>query len=408
MIFNQSSFGDVLKFLYITDTLYPNVNDGRFGQVTKLLWPAATNYAVYPKAWPVPPWGYIDFGDTVLIVLTGVTSVGDASSFYVSTTLPLAQAGSMLVSSHLAVAGQRLAAWLLGLFPAGTRSYQLFGHSYGGALALVTAGLLSAMAPTSSVSVATTGSPRPGDSSVDAALGRVNVRRWMNDDDPVPRFVPHASEAPAATIAAGFLIAFLWSQYTQPRGGVTVTAAGNFFRSDVPTSLLPITDLQLLAWAVGSKGFFRASHAVQTYIARFAPLAAKQAALVGQPSSGEPERPLALQQFNAGLSSPAFSPVAQGATMLSSVYVPPTYRAKAQATSGTPKLWNVYWMSGLQIAAGLSRSNAKSIAKSLNKFLRVLQTSNGVTQANFHSALTNYLGVASSPSSGFMPVLPVS
>jgi hypothetical protein len=63
---------------------------------------------------------------------------------------------------------------------------------------------------------------------------------------------------------------------------------------------------------------------------------------------------------------------------------------------------------GFGVATGMTKSNAKTLAKYGNKFLKVMQTQKSVNKAAFGNALGAYLNVAGSAVTGFMPVLTVN
>jgi pimeloyl-ACP methyl ester carboxylesterase len=362
-------------------------------------------YGQYTQA-NIPAFAWYTDGQQMVIIITGATIPAQGVGLLQGALLPLATRAGARVNSFclppVDVIKSTLGAKGIFLPP----SVVIIGHSYGGAIAEVLLADLASGSTGTAFQLLTLGAPRAGDISLTAAIAPWPQLRIFNYDDTVPFFPPHFDEAPIGTIAIGFAAAYQLSQYVQTGGGASLTFDGLLVPATLPTIIAPIADVTLLAWALDANAFLSNGHFYRTYLQRLGmfnqPIPGPQ---VGFPAGlkGEFEPALTPQIFNLG---PVAGPAAMnGADLVAtiSVYIPVVHRAKSM------KVGNVYvviW-EGQTVAQGQTKSNAKTLAKYINKWLRVQQTVNTVYRTPFTNAFNNYILAAGSPSGGFMPVLNV-
>jgi hypothetical protein len=355
-----------------------------------------------------PNWMWGLFGDTLIVVIDGVRTVAQGLELYASAGQPMTQTPFGGINSMVQLTMSNIFNQLLA--DVGTLPARVFltGYSYGGAIALALGGQLVAIAGGSTVQVCTFGSPRPGDAGLAGQLTRATVRRWMNADDPIPRFPPRWSEAPALTINAGFPAAYQWSLYVQPNGGVEVNFDGKLTATPLPGTIIPISDLTLSAWLTGVDAFSGEGHALGTYLARLGPVAAQMVGSNPSPTIGsnqEAQAPLSSPQFQrdaAVVAAPALeSAQPEVSTML---FVPPLHRPRVIQSFGQ---YRVDW-EGFTICTTKTRSESKTIAKYIFKMCRELGDSNQIYNGSFQAAINVFLVAASNPTGGFSPVLTVT
>src|SRR5579872_1868652 len=256
---------DVQKLVHIVAALNPNTGYADVPSALARIGGGPFSTQLYPKSPPMPSWLYCDTGNQVIVAAAGITSPQDGLAVFASSLQPLAGVGTARIQGAALGAAQTMLGALQPRWVSGPRRWVLCGHSYGGATVLALACLLLERHLAQDVRVCTFGSPRPGDRSLADVLTAATVRRYMNAGDPVPRYPPHMSEAPTLTLAAGFPLALQWSRYTQPNGGVVLTSDGRTSAAQLPPSMLPLTDVQLLAWALSDRCFYATAHSIASY-----------------------------------------------------------------------------------------------------------------------------------------------
>ncbi len=357
---------------------------------------------------PVPAWVWIDTGNQVIVSLAGILTPQDGLSVFTSSLQPLIKFGDFRSADIVLSAARSVFGALGDRFAGGPRSWVLNGHSYGGSIAEVLSAVLSAAGVVSDLQVCSFGSPRPGDVSLRDVLAKWTVRRFMASDDPVPRFPPHPFEAPALTLLAPLPVAGQWSQYVHPQGGVVLWPDGTITVGQLPPQVLPITDLTLAGWALSDRGFFATGHRVSEYLHRV-DLAA--AALLPSSSSfvigSTPEQPAPLDpQTQQALATGAVpNPLSPLGGFPLQGFVPPQFRAKAVRTA--PLVYKVMWM-GRNVLTGTNRSNARSLARGINGWLRRMQGAQSADHTAFNASLADFWLVCVSSSLGFNPPLVVT
>lgn len=366
------------------------------------------SYQVFPRTPPSPAFLWMDTGSQVVVAAAGIETTQDGLAVFASSLQPLVTEGSWRASDAVLSGGRGMFGNLGDRFSSGPRSWVLAGHSYGGSCLCALAGLLSNAGVVADLQLLTFGSPRPGDSTLRDLLTNFVVRRVMNSDDPVVRFPPHIDEAPALCLTAGFEATLQWSRYVQPQGGLVLWPDGTQQTRQLPTQLLPVTDLTLGGWALSDRGFFATGHRIAEYQFRVAEAASMAAASPPVPLTGSgPEQggPLSPQDFSAVAAGASVAVSPFGGPTMSQGYIPPQYRAVA--FKSMPLDYRVRWM-GVVVLSGTNRSNARSLARGINGWLRRMQGAKSADHTQFNAALAAYWLVCVSSSLGFNPPLNVT
>jgi hypothetical protein len=402
------SWPDVQRLVQVVAALNPYAGFGDVPAALGRFDGGPFGYQVFPRSPPTPSWLWMDTGNQVVVASAGVSTVQDGLAVLSSTLQPLVRVGSWSSTSAQIDAARLMLASLGDRFARGPRSWVLAGHSYGGSILCVLAALLADAGVVSDLQLCSFGAPRPGDNALSLILARYTVRRYQNSDDPVPRFPPHLVEAPAATLAAPFPVAVAWSLFVQPQGGVVLWPDGVVQTRQLPPSVLPIADAQLLGWALSDRGFFSTGHRIAEYQFRVAEATAAAAAFPPALTTGtgpEPTDPLTAQQLQAASTGGVASTSPIGGIVMSQGYIPPQFRAKAVKTG--PLFYRVQWM-GNNVLTGTSRSNARSLARGINGWLRRMQGAAFADHTAFNASLAAYWLVCVSSSQGFNPPLVVT
>ena len=356
----------------------------------------------------VPNWCWGLYGNDLVILIDGLSSVQQGAQLFATSQSGVVTSPIGGINSYALSAAKSIYSVVtqngMPLSPAVLVS----GYSYGGALAQIVASLLNSMPFPAVVQCATFGSPRIGDTGFVNGLAPVTLRRYMNDDDPVPLFPPHFVEAPAASIAVGFGTVFAWSKYIQGHGGIVEFSDGTTLVSNLPPEFLPITEGQLAAWVSGATPPGGDAHSLFTYVSRVALSAAREAQAKTPANTGSgPEvySPVTLQTFLADAATFAaalkVALALEGKTVL---YVPPVYRPRVIFSFDT---YHVNWM-GYTIADCPTKSNAKTIAKYIFKAMRELVDANPTYSGSMQNAWRDFLTAAANPANGFLPPLNVT
>lgn len=402
------SWPDVQRLVQVVAALNPYAGFGDVPAALGRFDGGPFGFQVFPRAPPRPSWLWMDTGSQVVVASAGVSTVADGLAVLSSTLEPLVRVGTWSSTSAQIDTARFLLAALGDRFVRGPRSWVLVGHSYGGSILCVLSALLAAAGVVADLQLCTFGSPRPGDNALSLVLAPFTVRRYQCSDDPVPRFPPHLLEAPAATLAAPFPVAVNWSRFVQPQGGVILFPDGVVQTRQLPPSLLPIADVELLGWALSDRGFFSTGHRIAEYQFRVAEATAAAAAFPPAPTTGtgpEPTDPLTTQQIQAVSTGGTVRISPFGGLTMSQGYIPPQFRAVA--FKAMPNDYRVRWM-GFTVLAGLNRSNARSLARGINGWLRRMQGAKSADHTAFNAAIAAYWLVCVSSSQGFNPPLVVT
>lgn len=376
------------------------------GSVALLL----SNYRLYGVRWSTnqcPAFMWFTDGFQLVVIIAGANELQQGLDFAAAALVPGIPLGKGQCNAAALIQAKAVSAAVQAVIPLLPASVLIAGHSYGGAIAQVLCALWNAPGLGVAFQVYTTGAPRVGDTYFASNLDGLPVVRFMDTADPIPRFPPHFSEAPILTVALGFIQAANLSYWAQGNGGLVLDVLGNETPAELPPSFFPIGDATLASWLIGPNGLQANEHWYKTYQTRLGLHAAFSgpAPPVPGPASLKGETVLALTPAELA-AGPVLGPVLQlgvGNLAFQSVFIPVAYRWKPVKVGA---VWYASWQ-GQTVITCQSHSQARSICKAANKFLRVMQNATSVSRGLTQSTWGSYLTAASSSTTGFSPVLSV-
>lgn len=344
-----------------------------------------------PRSGSAPPFVLVRSGRTVGLFLTGVTTVQDGLSVFVSSsTVGASYRGCNI--QRVVLEGASIFAGLVhrhGLTAADR--FFVSGHSYGGSLAQTIGFIIERGLGAESVHVLAFGSPRFADARFHLSADQGNMIRVMNVDDPVPRFPPHSDEAPTAYLTLPSVLTDVWTGWVQCGPGVCLDEGGRTTRRQLPPLRNRIGEVNMLEWAVSPQGFSSARHACAHYLRRLQALVDRQAADdggAGRADGAVPAQPLSVEVLPTsapleGIGAPLSA--AEGVNMRGRVPVS-NLAYKQRFGDG----WVVSWVNH-RIAGARSRANAGTVAARFNGALRRLFTVDALYRQELHDALDRFL-----------------
>jgi len=351
------------------------------------------------------------FPSAIIVRSGGVTYVYIAGLYHIQQTLGVVSAHfSFMVQSPYGdvnplylSAATRLYRKLDDMAVIEQSRYVVAGHSYGGAVATVLGRMLAGKS-TRQINVYTAGAPMPGSQEFCLRFGhQLDVFRCMDFDDPVP-LLPRAMRALDEGALAGATA--LWKtqagRYDHPGRGSIMLADGAQVPGPLPEQSASIAASVWDEVRGGSAGYFGAGHLINTYAER---LQRRVSTTVEKARGSQVNRLVTLP-------TPVFSATMKAREEIqmpnslprATVFIPKPFRAK-MVVSGN--VFQVHWM-GYTIATYFNRSPARTLAKRLNGFVKLLQRGDAVSPTQMQYALTNYLQEAASGSGGFKPVMSTS
>jgi hypothetical protein len=281
------------------------------------------------------------------------------------------------------------------------------GHSLGGALALVVAAICRISRPEADISCTTFGAPRSGGIGWRALNQLSEVKRWMNDNDPVPLVPPTISQCPplAVVYSAEELRVFADQQHIV--GGEEIHPDGSTDAVILPSvaSISPTTDLA--SWLVSLVRNVASPHQTAEYKKRLALIPVLANVPGGRVDANAPAEVFPPVR-NADIQREIRN-VRQGIVVIGEaqgqgpVLIPPEQLFRAVKIG---QVW--YTAFGTRIIAiGPRRRRAGLLAQAGNAFLRRLQRQSQVDPFTLEQTFEAYLRAASDPTSGIKPTLKI-
>jgi pimeloyl-ACP methyl ester carboxylesterase len=148
------------------------------------------------------------------------------------------------------------------------RDVFLFGHSAGGVIALALASLLHRRSSGLKTHVVTYGAPRSFAERGNLTIDGVQLTRWMNTGDDVPRLPPRYYDLTDLTFLGLLAEIPLYARWIHPRGGVALDPAGNRTTAQVaPAAALLSLPLYPLGY-LRTGAVFGTAHSIGEYARR--------------------------------------------------------------------------------------------------------------------------------------------
>lgn len=345
-------------------------------------------------------------GEYVIVAVGGTDSVSQVVDYVLG-----ALAGTIAGSEGPTVFtffvwGERVARYISDNVSLAGRHVMLTGHSYGGAVATIAANVLATDSDAASVSCVTFGAPRVAGDWYNERLRLTGLRRWMAYGDPVPDLPPGAGQFAPALRLGGKVISRVAGLYEDLPGGAIVYQDGTINFRNEPQWLelfgggVPATEARV------SDQFNGARHRLSAYVETM-----RRAAARTHPARFDSlgrERPITFslplrrsiapvpRSYPLTLINWTGEPTAEG---IMSPYVPTSQLPKVQKSGSK---WAVNFQ-GLPIIIFETRSQAKTVAKHLTRFLRRMQLCYSFDTTNWTSAFGAYVNIASGGGAGFRP-----
>lgn len=340
-----------------------------------------------------------------LLLVDGAATLGQGISTWQGYYPPFAPSGLPIVHPWMDAAANEIVARIQFRFALIATTILFGGHSVGGAIAILVANKLLAMNPNLMPWVHSFGSPRFCDSTFGAVVGRLTIRRWMNDDDPVPLLPPRVADVPALVFVTP-PNAWIWfARYVHVRGGVELSSLGVASPAELPTlaSVGQVTNLG--SWLSSLDSVAGNAHSILTYWQRLGLLTASMVVPRTNTMRIAPEEPatpqtqhLVNRQEAAVQAQVDVIAERQNATPV----VVPTVQAFRALRSG--RIWVVAFGGQVVTIAGSKRA-ARALARDMNVSFRRLQSAAVVDPAGFTDQLAAYFASATDPASGFRPTM---
>lgn len=280
------------------------------------------------------------------------------------------------------------------------------GHSLGGAIATALHFVTDNLRNEQVISTVTFGSPRVGTFRYCRWFDSADITRYMNREDPVPNLPPRQSQAPATFRIIGFETARHWNAYAHTPGGYVLYDNGHAGPEDVPNMQSVGLTTSLSGWVLHLSTQRAHPHGLDAYkirMQRRRALFPVQEPPIGP--TGRVHRPPENNSFRSIRAENAVQEAQERAEV----------EARQRITSRIPRerqfravLFGNSWaltFGDTIIAVGPYKSAVRKQALAGNLFLRRLQKANTVAVELFPQKLAEYLAAATTPTTGFAPVM---
>ncbi len=279
------------------------------------------------------------------------------------------------------------------------------GHSIGGAVACLVAGVVRDTQRQANIAYCTFGAPKPACWPALEATNRCVAARWFCNDDPVPLIIPTSADN------LGMLVTFSvrenqrFSNFAQPFGGIQIGNDAQITPATYPETASVSAITAIGAWLFALDGQANTPHSLQTYISRLTGWVVAHPGMLGHPqnvnhtndSGGETHRELTDSQRLA-LQALKQQEAAQHAER---VNVPVSYKAQVVKLG---KVWQVLYGENGLVTSSRKRS-AFSFERKMNTFLQSVLKQGLVDPKAIGESVTAYLQAAKDPTSGIAPQL---
>lgn len=279
------------------------------------------------------------------------------------------------------------------------------GHSLGGSLALALAAVCRLSSPAADHTCVTFGAPRSGGISWEERSHLTDVKRWMNDDDPVPLVPPTISQCPPLALVYGPAELRSFADQRHLSGGEELHPDGTTDAAVIPSraSISPTTDLA--SWLVSLVRTTASPHQTAEYrkriglIPRIPNLPGGHRSVVSPEEERPAARPVEIQR--------EVTQVRQSVNVIGEAQGQGPVVIPAPQLFRAVKIGSVWYtvFGNKVISVGPRRRRAGLLAQAGNAFLRRLQRQAQVDPSSLGNAWEIYLALASDPTSGIRPTL---
>jgi len=309
------------------------------------------------------------------------------------------------VSQTLIDAAAEVLAWVEAQTGPINATYYVGGWSFGGAVASVLPSVAKALGHVDALwSVVTFGAPRVGGPALCRDI-RDNSQgaRWMVSTDPIPLVPPRVADFPPILALFGIRGCTRAENFLHPWGGVDLLPGGRIEPNNVPAQGVVNFVSGITQWLLSEDNDPANSHWIGNYRAMIQAAMPNRAPDVGVHGAA-PEQPQARARRELA---------ERAAGIVANIQVLGQNQGAVPVVIPDGLAFQWYKLGGLYITAlgdqTIATSNTKKRARHLanagNEFLKRLQTQAVVNPVILADQMTQYLGLASTPESGFQPQL---
>lgn len=222
-----------------------------------------------PRTDSRPAWGVWSVGEWIWAFIEGCSTLGHGlatAAGYTGTPVPSNRPAR---NDYLFDIAARVATEIRTRPGYQTARIRFVGHSLGGGVAEAAALTIKPEVTVGRCAVITFGAPKFGNLSDCEAVSAFTHARWMNEDDPVPLVFPTPRDNPAIALAFGVPQLVRIGVFTQPAGGLEITAAGRIRGNTYPQAAAVDAVTNIAAWLVNIDREVNTPHDLPEYIHRF-------------------------------------------------------------------------------------------------------------------------------------------
>ena len=206
--------------------------------------------------------------DGMIVVVSGLSYVSQANNISAGYVTPILTADRRYFNPWFWDSATQLIRNLRLDYWARDRTLYLFGHSAGGGIATAIAAALRPVSPAENVHLVTFGAPRSVAGNGLQFLRDVEITRWMNVGDDVPRLPPRLLDLTDLAFLANAAALPLWYRFLHTEGGLVLHRQGVIDTGDVPAPEHLLGLVTFPSSYLRDGELFGNDHAIAEYIAR--------------------------------------------------------------------------------------------------------------------------------------------
>lgn len=312
--FDGSNPAWALYAAHLLGIVYMDRPAKQFAETAAMLCGTPINSGVRDVEGGVPAAMRLAGPDGLVVVITGLTNTSQGGQITAAYSDLLVNRSTRFFNSWVWNAATQLVRNLRLDFHGRGKPVYVFGHSAGGAISLAVAAALREINSASAIHVVSLGGPRAGTSESIPLLADVEVTRWMNTGDDVPRLPPRYTDLTDVAFLTLVTQLPLWARFVHGAGGLVLHQGGIVERRALPEPEHLISSLTF-PWSVSTTGeVFGGAHALLEYERRLnllLPPISIEIAKAGKPKFAAEDLPALFQSLTIDIGlSLAGQPVA--------------------------------------------------------------------------------------------------
>lgn len=268
--FDGSNAAWALYAIHLCGVTYGDRPAKQIVETAAMLCGTSIDAAVRPVEGGVPAAMRLSGPDGMIAVFTGLTNVAQGLALTAAYSDLIVNRATRHFNSWVWNGATQLVRNLRLGFHGQHKPCYLFGHSAGGAIALAVAAALREINPDVDVHVVTFGSPRACTGSAIPLLGNVEITRWMNVGDDVPRLPPRYTDLTDVAFLTFATQLQLWARFVHTDGGLVIGRGGTVESRALPELERLLSTLTIPGSSLSTGEVFGNDHAVLEYERRLA------------------------------------------------------------------------------------------------------------------------------------------